>query len=273
MGVCLELAALKPAALRHAILPDPCMHACAGLLQAFLGTATGTVAAEGLSKALPPLVPPPSDKLRAQRGELLQGLQYASGGYLNPELAAGMSESTAGRQASMPCGHELAPASRSRSCHLAGHNHNLPCMCLELHGMAAVWRRAERAAVYITAHTCVPACLLACLPAVAGVAYHHAGLTLQERGAVESGYRRGLLLVLCATSTLAAGINLPARRVILRSLKQGIGPVAKAQYLQMVGRAGRTGGWVAGGLLRRAKRFVRSAFPLCVDRPPVWGEG
>lgn len=92
---------------------------------------------------------------------------------------------------------------------------------------------------------------------MAGVAYHHAGLTLQERGAVESGYRRGLLLVLCATSTLAAGINLPARRVILRSLKQGIGPVAKAQYLQMVGRAGRAGGW----LLWRAKCLCVA--PLC----------
>jgi replicative superfamily II helicase len=59
---------------------------------------------------------------------------------------------------------------------------------------------------------------------------------------VEQGYRSGALLVLTATSTLAAGVNLPARRVILRSLWQGAGYVGRAQYLQMVGRAGRAGG-------------------------------
>ncbi|KAF8407042.1 hypothetical protein HHK36_006167 [Tetracentron sinense] len=74
-----------------------------------------------------------------------------------------------------------------------------------------------------------------------GVAYHHAGLTVEEREIVETCYRKGLLCVLTATSTLAAGVNLPARRVIFRQPRIGRDFIDGTRYRQMAGRAGRTG--------------------------------
>ncbi|XP_061336496.1 helicase and polymerase-containing protein TEBICHI [Gastrolobium bilobum] len=74
-----------------------------------------------------------------------------------------------------------------------------------------------------------------------GVAFHHAGLTVEEREIVETCYRKGLLRVLTATSTLAAGVNLPARRVIFRQPRIGRDFIDGTRYKQMAGRAGRTG--------------------------------
>jgi len=64
---------------------------------------------------------------------------------------------------------------------------------------------------------------------------------MQERITVEDLFKSGKIKILCATSTLAAGVNLPARRVIITEPKIGIITLPITQYRQMVGRAGRTG--------------------------------
>ena len=64
---------------------------------------------------------------------------------------------------------------------------------------------------------------------------------VEERDIVETCYRKGLVRVLTATSTLAAGVNLPARRVIFRQPRIGRDFIDGTRYRQMAGRAGRTG--------------------------------
>lgn len=77
-----------------------------------------------------------------------------------------------------------------------------------------------------------------------GCAFHHAGLTAAQRKLVETSFKRGLLACIVATPTLAAGINLPARTVVVRDVRRfdaNTGPAAIPilEVKQMCGRAGR----------------------------------
>ena len=78
-----------------------------------------------------------------------------------------------------------------------------------------------------------------------GVAFHHAGLSNQHREKIEKAFRNGKINCLVATPTLAQGINLPARRVIIRDHKRWNAlagtniPIPVMEIKQMMGRAGR----------------------------------
>ncbi|MHA1912282.1 MAG: DEAD/DEAH box helicase [Candidatus Kariarchaeaceae archaeon] len=78
------------------------------------------------------------------------------------------------------------------------------------------------------------------------VAFHHANVSRDDRELVERSFREGKLSTLCSTSTLAWGINLPARTVVIRDTSiynpyKGEQPIGILNILQMQGRAGRAG--------------------------------
>uniref|UniRef100_A0A5K4F0T9 DNA 3'-5' helicase n=1 Tax=Schistosoma mansoni TaxID=6183 RepID=A0A5K4F0T9_SCHMA len=76
-----------------------------------------------------------------------------------------------------------------------------------------------------------------------GIAYHHAGMDVEDRKLVEDAFRSGCISVLTCTSTLAMGVNLPAHLVIVKNTEQVVDGeligYSSTQLSQMIGRAGR----------------------------------
>ena len=92
-----------------------------------------------------------------------------------------------------------------------------------------------------------------------GAAFHHAGCSSEHRSLVEDAFRGRLIKVVCATPTLAAGVNTPSRRVVVRDWRRysgeagGMKPLSVLEVHQMMGRAGRPGRDPYGEALLLAK--------------------
>ncbi len=79
-----------------------------------------------------------------------------------------------------------------------------------------------------------------------GVGYHHAGLISSDRKIVESYFRQGIIKVIVCTTTLSAGINVPARLVVIKDIRIGdsekpLRTLTSNEIFQILGRAGRPG--------------------------------
>lgn len=114
-----------------------------------------------------------------------------------------------------------------------------------------------------------------------GVAFHHAGLSVFQREIVEKAFREFKLKVICSTPTLAAGVNLPARRVIIKNYYRydpeiGYQVIPVLEYHQMAGRAGRPKYDESGDAILIAKKLDEGDFLMenYVKAPPerIWSK-
>ena len=96
-------------------------------------------------------------------------------------------------------------------------------------------------------------------PLTRGIAAHHAGMLPVWKGLVEELFQQGLIKVVFATETLAAGINMPARTTVISSLSKrtddGHRLLKPSEFLQMAGRAGRRGMDIQGYVVTVQTRF------------------
>ena len=104
-----------------------------------------------------------------------------------------------------------------------------------------------------------------------GIAAHHAGVLPAWKELIEELFQQGLVKVVFATETLAAGINMPARSTVISALskrtERGHRPLMGSEFLQMAGRAGRRGLDSQGYVVTVQSRFegVREAGQLATS--------
>ncbi len=104
-----------------------------------------------------------------------------------------------------------------------------------------------------------------------GIASHHAGVLPAWKELIEELFQQGLVKVVFATETLAAGINMPARSTVISSLSKrtenGHRQLMGSEFLQMAGRAGRRGLDSQGYVVTVQSRFegVREAGQLAIS--------
>lgn len=79
---------------------------------------------------------------------------------------------------------------------------------------------------------------------------------MDERDIIEGAYRAGIVRVIVATTTLSSGVNLPARRVLVKCPMEGR-QIDILSYKQMVGRAGRMGKDTSGMILLIVNLFCK----------------
>jgi helicase len=108
-----------------------------------------------------------------------------------------------------------------------------------------------------------------------GAAFHHAGLLSAQRALVEDAFRAHQLKIIVATTTLAMGLNLPSRRIIIRDWQRyesgvGVKALPALEIKQMAGRAGRPGFDDIGEavLIARSKRDENYLFENYIRGKP-----
>ena len=107
-----------------------------------------------------------------------------------------------------------------------------------------------------------------------GAAFHHAGMKREQRQLIEQGFRDGHIKVISSTPTLAAGLNLPARRVVIRDFLrfkggEGMLPIPVREYRQMAGRAGRPhlDPYGESVLIAKGRDMANGLFEEFIDAP------